>query len=136
MTLDSSIPGRLRHVSKRQPCPICHKPDWCELCPDGAVHCMRVESPSPCQYRQGGWWHNLPQRRDDNPTETRLYPVAPKTAFLALLCRKRSAVTLLHPWRQQRRAMASTALSWLLLPSRQRIAHTSWDYHARSAKRH
>jgi len=51
----------LSRVSRRQPCPICQHTDWCELRSDGAIHCMRVESPIP-SLRGGGWWHNFPDQ--------------------------------------------------------------------------
>ncbi|MCC6127395.1 MAG: hypothetical protein IT426_20750 [Pirellulales bacterium] len=52
-------------VSRRRPCPICGKADWC-LCagPDNsptAVICARTESPRKCG--ESGWLHIL--RRDD-----------------------------------------------------------------------
>src|SRR5690349_16188346 len=46
-------------VSKRQPCPICHKSDFCEVSSDGqTVHCMRIASNQPLAFRQGGWLHH------------------------------------------------------------------------------
>src|SRR5262249_34706853 len=53
---------RLRRVSRREPCPICSRTEWCEVRDDGAVHCMRVESPVPGTSRGGGWWHTLHDR--------------------------------------------------------------------------
>ena len=47
-----------RRVSKRQPCPVCSKPDWCTVTADGsAVCCMRVASEKPL--RNDGWLHRL-----------------------------------------------------------------------------
>ena len=50
------------NVSKREPCPICHKTDWCNLSNDGAVCiCHRVESAHLA--RSGsGWIHRLIDR--------------------------------------------------------------------------
>lgn len=42
------------HVSRKNPCPICKKPDWCQI-GDRSVKCMRVESPHACP--SGGWYH-------------------------------------------------------------------------------
>lgn len=57
--------GGWRNVSRREPCPICQKPDWCGVTVDGVVcHCMRVESEHPCP--SGGWFHFLVER----PTRT------------------------------------------------------------------
>ena len=61
--------GGWRNVSKREPCPICQKPDWCGVTVDGAVcHCMRVESANPC--RSGGWFHFLKERPRRMPVRT------------------------------------------------------------------
>lgn len=52
----SHPPFSFRRVSRREPCPICGKPDWCSVRSDGAIHCMRTESARPA--RNGpGWWH-------------------------------------------------------------------------------
>ena len=45
-------------VSRREPCEVCEKPDWCTRTADGAVACcMRIESAKPL--RNGGWLHHL-----------------------------------------------------------------------------
>lgn len=47
-----------RPVTKRRPCPVCRKPDWCGLSSDGnVVICMRVESEH--KTRNGGYLHVL-----------------------------------------------------------------------------
>ena len=56
-----------QRVSRRRPCPICEKPDWCMFTgepniPTAAI-CARTESPKACG--EGGWLHVL---RDDGPT--------------------------------------------------------------------
>jgi len=52
----------VRPVTRHAPCPICKRPDWCEIhTQSGAIHCMRTESAHKSTYRGGGWWHNLPQ---------------------------------------------------------------------------
>jgi hypothetical protein len=56
-----------QRVSKRRPCPVCKRPDWClytgpEDSPTAAI-CARTESPKRCG--EGGWLHVL---RDDGPT--------------------------------------------------------------------
>ena len=47
------------NVSRREPCPICHKPDWCNLSNDGCVAiCRRIQSDRPA--KSGiGWIHFL-----------------------------------------------------------------------------
>jgi hypothetical protein len=48
-------------VTRRSPCPVCQKPDWCSISADGLwVHCMRMENDHPCKSAQvGGWIHRL-----------------------------------------------------------------------------
>jgi len=58
-----------QRVSKRRPCPVCGKPDWCLVAgpmdaPAAAI-CARVESRKRCG--EGGWLHVL---RDDGPVWT------------------------------------------------------------------
>lgn len=68
-----------RNVSRREPCPICQKPDWCGVTEDGVVcHCMRVESANPCD--SGGWFHFLKERpkRRTVPVYMPKPPVRPK----------------------------------------------------------
>lgn len=45
-------------VNRKLRCPICSKPDWCEISPEHqTVLCMRVQSPKPS--KGGGWFHSL-----------------------------------------------------------------------------
>ncbi|MBA3712496.1 MAG: DUF3854 domain-containing protein [Pyrinomonadaceae bacterium] len=45
------------NVTSDDPCPVCHKPDYCSVVGDGAsVFCRRVPSERP---GHGGWWHKL-----------------------------------------------------------------------------
>jgi len=45
-------------VSRREPCVVCSKPDYCTRSSCGThAHCMRVESDHPC--KGGGWIHKL-----------------------------------------------------------------------------
>ena len=56
-----------QRVSKRRPCPVCGKPNWCVYAgPDDSpttAICARTESPR--RAGEGGWLHVL---RDDGPT--------------------------------------------------------------------
>lgn len=53
-------------VSKRRPCPVCNRADWCTFSSDGTVAiCMRVESPT--RLRKGGWLHKLVEPDPQQP---------------------------------------------------------------------
>ena len=48
-------------VSTDRPCPICGKPDWCTITPDGtAACCMRTRNDKPA--KNGGNMHQLAER--------------------------------------------------------------------------
>ncbi len=65
----------LRRVTRRQPCEVCGKGDWCSIRADGsAAICMRVISDRPTH--NGGYLHIL--RYDDLPAPQRLKPKPPK----------------------------------------------------------
>ena len=50
------------NVSKKEPCPICHKTDWCSISNNGEVCvCHRVESPYPTKSGYG-WIHRLKEK--------------------------------------------------------------------------
>lgn len=65
-------------VSRRRPCPICDRPDWCLVADDGsAAICARVESDKPAGNKGAGWVHrlrddfNLPPRQYEKPKPIR-----------------------------------------------------------------
>lgn len=64
----------LQRVTRRYPCPICGRPDWCGLGHDFAV-CMRIESDIPTA--NGGWLHRLGDRRPAMPVLPEEIPCAP-----------------------------------------------------------
>ena len=48
----------MQRVSAANPCPVCKKPDWCLVAPDGsAAICHRIESEKKCG--EAGWLHRL-----------------------------------------------------------------------------
>jgi len=64
----------MKRASERNPCPICHKPDWCSVTDNGEVaFCMRIQSNMPC--KNGASMHflkdqdrsSVPQRRAPLP---------------------------------------------------------------------
>lgn len=60
---DRPIQGGFVRCTKRLPCPICSRPDWCSVASDGAVAvCMRIGDGARKQTANGGWFHIL---RDD-----------------------------------------------------------------------
>lgn len=66
-------------VSRKSPCPICEKTDWCGVSEDGAVvHCQRVESDKPAKGDMGGWIHRLKDApKDRRPYVKPIKPTAP-----------------------------------------------------------
>ena len=88
--------SQLLRASRRRPCPICGKPDWCSISADGDIAvCMRKRSDHPA--RNGGWTHILstgaysPPVRPQ-PTQRQTTPVAERaeierrhTIYTALL---------------------------------------------------
>ena len=62
------------NVSKKEPCPICHKTDWCSISNNGEVCvCHRVESPHPTKSGYG-WIHRLKERPKEGFHEWRPKP--------------------------------------------------------------
>lgn len=58
--------------TKRRPCAVCSKTDWCGYTADGIIaRCMRVESPHPSN---GGWIHRL--KDEPQPVVIRRKPPA------------------------------------------------------------
>jgi len=61
-------------VSRKHPCCICGKTDWCGISPDGTLACcMRIKSDRPA--RNGGWLHRIA----DAPTHPIPRPSVPQT---------------------------------------------------------
>jgi hypothetical protein len=47
-------------ASRSNPCPVCHRPDWCSTSGDGAVAvCMRIADGAHSRTRNGGYLHRL-----------------------------------------------------------------------------
>ena len=62
---------KMTRVTADRPCPICDKPEWCLIAPDGtAAICARTESGKRCG--DAGWLHRLADPVD---------PPAPKPTF-------------------------------------------------------
>jgi hypothetical protein len=54
---------KMKRVSKRMSCPVCGKPDWCLVAPDGsAAICARIDQGSVKCCGEAGWLHIF---RDD-----------------------------------------------------------------------
>lgn len=67
------IPPGFSRVTKRRPCPVCERPDWCLVANDGTrVCCARVES--PVRFGDAGWIHSL----DGSPVRAEKFCERPK----------------------------------------------------------
>jgi len=54
---------KMQRVSRKTPCPVCGKPDWCLVAPDGsAAICQRVQEGSVKRCGDAGWLHILIER--------------------------------------------------------------------------
>jgi hypothetical protein len=78
-----------QRVTKRRPCPVCERPDWCLFCgdldnPEAAI-CARVESPK--RAGEAGWLHVLrhdgrrPDRRTIHVPEAQERPILDLAAY-------------------------------------------------------
>ncbi len=76
-TTDPGEREKMRPVSASNPCPVCKKPDWCLVAPDGsAAICQRVESAKRCG--DAGWLHRLAEPAPTRPPAPTKKPTAPK----------------------------------------------------------
>ena len=68
----------MTHVSKKDPCPVCGKPDWCLVAADGsAAICQRIEQGSRKHCGEAGWLHILSDTgRSRNRWLTRLISIS------------------------------------------------------------
>lgn len=50
-------------VSRKEPCKVCGRPDWCTRTADGTLAlCMRTESDRPSRNVMGGWLHRMAEQ--------------------------------------------------------------------------
>ena len=67
------------HATKKNPCPICGKEDWCTF-GEKAMLCQRVESNKP--HSKGGWFHYYDQQKSNLQVTFRPLPSRPAPAEL------------------------------------------------------
>jgi hypothetical protein len=69
----SPVAAKWVRVNRQNRCPICGKPDWCLVSPDGkAAICARIESERPAGNKGAGWIHKLDNSLPLPPTKPRL----------------------------------------------------------------
>jgi len=139
--------GDWRRVSKRQPCPVCGKPDWCAVATDGtAALCQRVESSK--RIGDGGWLHRL-QNSSGQPRQrvrtVRVGRASTPSADLARLAERcRAAVDAEHLQRLARtlglstRSLSRLDIGWVTAPELERLGTTCrgtgcWTFPMRDA---
>lgn len=66
--------GEWKRVSRKRPCPICSKPDWCVVSSDGGA-CICMRQPSAKQMPNGGYYHKLADVPRDFAPQPRKRPV-------------------------------------------------------------
>src|SRR5438477_1429818 len=78
-------------VTRRNPCVICSKGDWCGVSEDGKYAvCMRIESDHPT--RNGGWLHNLSGGNEQKQSDRALRTLPPSQSI--------NCDAMLRDWRQ------------------------------------
>ncbi len=113
-------------VNRRNPCPVCGKPDWCLISGDGkAAICARIESDKPAGNKGAGWLHRLdmilplpPMKPGPEAKQTpKAAPDVLDTTYRALLAELTLSET--HRENLQRRGLTDTEieiLSYKTLP--------------------
>lgn len=84
------MPLEFTRVSLQNPCPICGKPDYCEL-GDRAVLCQRVESEHINKNPAGGWFHRFGQDNAANRPQ--------RSKFKRFIAPLKDPERLLQAWR-------------------------------------
>lgn len=124
----------LARVTRRRPCPVCRKPDWCLVSPEGTgALCMRKASARPAR-RGGGWWHSfthepLPPRARPAPRPGTTSPSAGPDhvdRVLRVLIREHLALSPVHRESLLARGLTCDAL--------ERNGYASAPTHARAAE--
>lgn len=89
--MTTAVKFRWIRVSKKDPCSVCHKPDYCDYCPElKLILCMRVASDRPSKNSMGGWLHPM---GSDIEHVTPLPPEPPKP--------KINVTELMRDWRKR-----------------------------------
>jgi len=71
--LTTATASKWVRVNRRNPCPVCCKPDWCIVSQDGkAAICARVESDIPAGNKGAGWIDRLDSAKPLPPPKPRL----------------------------------------------------------------
>ena len=82
-----------QRVSRRRPCPVCGKPDWCAFSSDGRFAlCQRLDAwngQPAIRSTDGGWLHGLDERRPQRlaPGEPTPRPALARPQLDAAYCR-------------------------------------------------
>lgn len=107
-----------RHVSRRDPCPICRKPDWCAISADGEIaRCMRVAVGAFKTSTDGGNCHRLTSQAvqpfvplSKKPEASRPAPVETRDRVYRCLLRD-SHIEPRHAWDLQGRGLGDTTIA-------------------------
>ena len=81
-------------VTRKNPCPVCGKPDWCLIAEDGsAAICQRVEEGSVKRLGEAGWLHRLTNRTPRRRIPKRQPDTRPAKDFYTLSRRYQKRLT-------------------------------------------
>lgn len=96
MTTSQIISRKWIRVTKRYPCPICQKPDWCMVSEDGkSAICARIESEKRAGNKGAGWIHDLDNYQQLRIPQPRPFKQNPKAAIQVLDTAYRNLLSIL-----------------------------------------
>ena len=114
-------------VSKKHPCPVCGRPDWCGIAEDGAVAvCMRVESSQTA--KNGGWVHVIGQTRPIARCPAAKPAVKPPLFNAAALIKTWTEETSLSALYDHAESLGVSASSLAVLGACRSAKHDAWAF--------
>ena len=114
----------MHRVSKKSPCPVCHRSDWCLIAEDGsAAICARFEEGSVKECGEAGWLHILSDTGQSHSrclTRSIRISQTPPKHFLALATRYQG-------WLKEEQLAGLAERLGVLAESLRRLG-VGWDY--------
>lgn len=112
------------HATKKNPCPICGKPDWCQF-GEKAMKCMRVESEHPCS--TGGFYHFY-EHAQFTPTSLPKSKAAPKSLPAANIIKELRKHTTIMQFEQEADALGILKEALIAVGAAYHPEKKAWAY--------